>query len=586
MIRRFLSILFLGLSFGFAEAQTSSLYLSYCDGKLAETGASRMGVDVTISAAVGFPAATLAQYSGARLTTLRLGLCTTNSDMSDMTAWVRNSLTGDILAEVRMEDFKTGWNDVTLEAPITIDGTNDLYLGFSYKQSRSVKCLSFVGETHPMGAWIGRDDSWEDYSTRDMGSLSIEGIIEGEGLPQYDLNVLDMKLLSGEIVRDEGLPFEATVKNVASQPISGLLIDYSLGDGAKTGQISIAQTLNPRDEVTVAWEVPTKDVPAGTCIPADITVLLPDGSADEDMTNNSFHFDYATYEAGTDFEHIALFEEFTTEKCVNCPSATQRIEAALEKGYFDKVILATHHAGYYTDWLTIEADREYCWFYNDGGSTYAPASMLDRTLTGMDKDFSPVFNPPQSAKLCERFDIALARPALVGVNTSLQYDKDSRQVTISVEGQRLDAFEHQCQEPRITVFALIDSIQAKDQTGAGEGYYHRHVTRAVLTDVWGDVLTWNDDNTFSNTYTWIIPEEYREEKFEAVAFVSNYDANDPTNCCIFNSSYSELGSQLVAAIETIHADNNKTSSCFNLMGQRCDDHSHGFIVIDGKLFLR
>ena len=63
-------------------------------------------------------------------------------------------------------------------------------------------------------------------------------------------------------------------------------------------------------------------------------------------------------------------------------------------------------------------------------------------------------------------------------------------------------------------------------------------------------------------------------------------ASSCSNCCIFNSSYSELGSQLVAAIETIHADNSKTSTCFNLMGQRCDDHSHGFIVIDGKLILR
>jgi len=586
MIKRLLSILFLGLSFAFIEAQTSSLYLSYCDGKIAEAGASRMGVNVTISAAVGFPAADLTQYAGAQLTTLRIGLCTTSSDMSDMKAWVRHSLTGELVAEVPIENFQTGWNDVTLPEPIIIDGTNDLYLGFSYKQARSVKCLSFVGETYPMGAWIGRDGEWEDYSAHDLGSLSIEGIIEGSNLPQYDISILDMKLLKGEIVRDDSLHFMTTVKNVASQSVSGLLFAYDLSEGYKTGQVSVSQTLNPREEATFLLSIPTKDVPAGIDNSVEITLLLPDGSDDEDMTNNSFHFDYATYESGTDFEHIALLEEFTTEKCVNCPSGAQRIEAALEKGYFDRVILATHHAGYYTDWLTIEADRQYCWFYNDGGSTSAPATMLDRTLTGIDKDFSPVFTPPQSAKLCERFDIALARPALVGVNTSLHYDKDSRQVTITVEGQRLEAFKHQCHEPRITVFALIDSIQAKDQTGAGEGYYHRHVTRAVLTDVWGDVLTWDDDNTFYNAFTWSIPEEYREEKFEAVAFVSNYDANDPTNCCIFNTSFAELGSQLVESIETIHGDSHKPSSCFNLMGQRTDCSSRGFVIIDGHVVLK
>ena len=69
----------------------------------------------------------------------------------------------------------------------------DFVKRFSYQQARSVKCLSFVGETNAQGAWIGRNGEWEDWSTRQLGSLSIEGIIEGEGLPQYNLSVLDMK---------------------------------------------------------------------------------------------------------------------------------------------------------------------------------------------------------------------------------------------------------------------------------------------------------------------------------------------------------------------------------------------------------
>ena len=90
MIRRLLLTLYLVLGFALIEAQNSSLYLSYCDGKLAEAGASRQGVGVTVSAAVGFPADGLAQYAGAELTTLRIGLCTVNADMSSMTAWVRS----------------------------------------------------------------------------------------------------------------------------------------------------------------------------------------------------------------------------------------------------------------------------------------------------------------------------------------------------------------------------------------------------------------------------------------------------------------------------------------------------------------
>lgn len=574
------------LGFGLAEAQMPQLYLSYCDGRLAEAGASRMGVGVTISAAVGFPAADLSAFAGAKLTTIRVGLCTVSDDMSDMTAWVRSSLTGDVIAEVPVENFKSGWNDVTLPSPIAIDGSDDLYLGFSYQQARSVKCLSFVGETHSNGAWIGRDGQWEDYCSRGLGSLSIEGIIEGEGLPKYDLSVLDMKLLRGEIVRDDSLRFSATVKNIASQPVGSLLFDYSVQNGVKTGQIEVKQPLGPREEATVLFGIPTENVPACINGTIDITLKIPGGVQDEDETNNNRSFDYATYEAGTDFTHRALLEEFTTEVCVNCPSGAQRIEAALDYGYHDRIIMATHHAGYHTDWLTLPSDVDYCWFYNEGGATSAPATMLDRTLTGVDKDFSPMFNPPQAQRLCERFDIALARPALVDVTASLSYDVASRTVSISVEGQRLEAFRHQCVEPRLTVFAVIDSIQAHNQTGAGEGYYHRHVTRAVLSDVWGDVIEWADDNTFSTTFTWVIPEEYRSEKFEAVAFVGNYDADDPTNCCIFNTARATLQSQGDAALESIGLDDNHNSVSFDLWGRKVESRLQGLMISDGRIVLR
>ena len=587
MARRFLlALLCCVLGFGTTGAQTSQLYLSYCDGQLAPSGASRMGVGVTVSAAVGFPADGLAQYAGAELTTLRIGLCTVSADMSDMTAWVRSGLTGDVIAEVPVEAFQTGWNEVTLPTPIAIDGTQDLYLGFSYQQARSVKCLSFVSETNAQGAWIGRNGEWEDWSTRQLGSLSIEGIIEGEGLPQYNLSVLDMKLLHGEIVRDDSLRFEATVKNVASQPVSSLRFNYDLADGLQTGSIDVEQTLRPREEATVLFGIPTKGIPAGINHPVDVCLLLPDGSDDEDMTDNRCHFDYATYEAGSDFVHRALLEEFTTEVCVNCPSGAQRIEAALDYGYHDRIIMATHHAGYHTDWLTLPSDVDYCWFYNEGGSTSAPSTMLDRTLTGFDKDFSPMFNPPQSQKLCERFDIALSRPALVDVKATLKYDDALHQVSINIEGERLDAFQHQCSEARITVFALIDSIQAHDQTGAGQGYYHRHVTRAVLTDVWGDVITW-DGNRFSASYSWTIPDEYRAEKMELVAFVSNYDAADPTNCCVFNTTRALLSDPSTEGIDVVRLnDASPSAPLFNLMGQKVSDTWRGFVISGGRLMLR
>ena len=39
-----------------------------------------------------------------------------------------------------------------------------------------------------------------------------------------------------------------------------------------------------------------------------------------------------------------------------------------------KTAVVCHHAGFYTDWLTIDASESYTWLYNSGG-TYAPADI-------------------------------------------------------------------------------------------------------------------------------------------------------------------------------------------------------------------
>jgi len=505
--------------------------------------------------------------------------------MSEVTAWVRNSLTEEVVCEVAVENYQKGWNEVTLASPITIDGTKDLYLGFSFQQSRSVKCLSFAGDSHENGAWIGRGDSWDDYSSRNLGSLSIEGVLEGDALPKLDAIILDMKLLNTEVEVDKELNFQATIKNNAFETIESLVFSYSLIDGSKTGQVEVKKTLEQRQQATVTFSVPTEGAAAGLANSVDIT-LLPNGKEDDGMADNTAHFTYATYNPGERFDHIVLMEEFTTENCVNCPDATKRIGEAFDQGYHGKIVMATHHEGYYSDWLTIPQDVEYCWFYNDGGSTYAPGAMLDRIPTGIDDSYSPIFSIPYSDGICSRFDQALARPAFVGIETSLQYDKESRQVTINVEAQCADVFKSQCPDPRITVFATIDSIKAQNQTGATGDYYHRHVTRAVLTGTWGDKFTWSDDNTFTATYTWTIPADMREDKFAAIAFIGQYDASDATNCPVFNTACAELAEETAEGIESVRMDQKNTETYYNMMGQKTDANAHGLVIRNGKVILK
>ena len=105
-----------------------------------------------------------------------------------------------------------------------------------------------------------------------------------------------------------------------------------------------------------------------------VNPLADDENPSDNVSNGTFDFDEL------DFTRSVLVEEFTTEKCVNCPRAAATIaEVIHDPDYAGKVNVACHHAGYYTDHLTNDADNAYLWFY-DGGS-FAPGILYDRTST-------------------------------------------------------------------------------------------------------------------------------------------------------------------------------------------------------------
>lgn len=253
------------------------------------------------------------------------------------------------------------------------------------------------------------------------------------------------------------------------------------------------------------------------------------------------------------YEHCSLLEEFTTENCGNCPYAAEQIEKAIETASLgEKVIQVCHHVGYYTDWLTIPASKTYKWFYNQGGSTYAPACMLDRGLKYHETETTPVFLPGYYSDLLYYFKQSVNVPAYVQVKPTLAYDKGTRKLTIQVACEKSAAFDGQCPSPRLNLFIAEDSIKSKNQAAA-PNMIHRHVMRAILSDGWGDAITWGADSKFNKTYELTLDEAWKDKDIEVVAFVSEYDSKDVNKCCVFNTSRARLGNVL-AGIQTTTAD--------------------------------
>lgn len=275
------------------------------------------------------------------------------------------------------------------------------------------------------------------------------------------------------------------------------------------------------------------------------------------------------------YEKKLLLEEFTTEVCPNCPGGAALVRGLLENPDFtDRVIVATHHSGYYTDWLTTDADESLMWFYNSN-YTYAPAMMYDRYPNFNDQytqEPTPVGFVGDGYDMMKYAKRRLNKKAHVYIDITAEYDND-KTVTVHVKGDRTKVF---CDtDPRIFVYITEDNVKAKNQAGGGKDYRHSHVTRAY-NSIWGDVLTWNGD-TYEYDCKITIDPEWNKDEMEIVAFISAFDVEDPSQCIVDNVR--SIPFSATNGIEDAVIDANAVSTeYFTIDGVKADALTSGMYI--------
>ncbi len=322
-----------------------------------------------------------------------------------------------------------------------------------------------------------------------------------------------------------------TVRNEGFSSLAAFDVTYSVNGGDD-------QTLNVTG-VDVApfayytYTFPVQMLDLGVAL-INITVSNPNNDTDADESDNSTSCETNVYDPASVTDRNTVLEHFTTARCVNCPAAHERLETAVQ-GRENRVIWIAHHVGYYTDDMTINESNQMITFYNDGGSTYAPAVMLDRDNgNATSEDPGPVFFPDND--VADHITNAIAAPALVAVNiTDVNYDAQSRQLSLTVSGNFVGDMTFD--SPRLSVYIMQDDIWGS-QTGATGKYQHNHVIRGCITDVWGDataITNTTAGSTFSKTYTYTLPTKFNAKNCWLAAFVSNY-SSDVNNCRIANGA--------------------------------------------------
>lgn len=571
---------------GVSNAQVSALNVGYCNGQVktaSTSGFTSTAKNTWISGAIFIPASQLKLYAGNHIDSIHAGLAS-SVNIDSLRVWIRTSLDGEDLASGAINKKVTpkltkGWNTVGLTQPYQISSSSEgIYVGYSFFQKGSSVGLSIVNnpQSNALFVKMGTDSTWVDRCSE--GALACEALVYGDQLPKYDLVLKSIEPQSVFVIDKGTLNVSATVKNLATVTITGFDAVCKIDGIDETCTAHIDTAIAYNEEKTVSFTIrPT--ITSAVPEKHQITVTLDNltEGQDEDMDDNTQvdSFEVVSH----DFTRNVVLEEFTTENCVNCPRVAGYIEDMYtESTYKDHVFQVEHHQGYYTDWLSQTFDSDYLWFYNDGGSTYAPAVMLDRSLLASES--TPVFFPSSEDMLKAYANNRLSEPSFVSVKLTAQLDTTTNQLYIQATGERSkESFT--VNPARITIFLAEDSIKAVSQSGASGTFFHRHVGRKVNA-VWGDELTWNG-NDYSYDCTMKVESYFVKKNLELVAFVSDYDAEDATKCEIANSAhlvYSDFETMNTDGIQRLQQSTDLVPEAYySINGQRLSRPVKGVNIV-------
>lgn len=302
---------------------------------------------------------------------------------------------------------------------------------------------------------------------------------------------------------------------------------------------------------------------------------LNEGS-DEAMSDNTLsgNFNVTLHS----FLRNVVLEEFTTEKCSNCPRVAAYVHDALHDPEFaGRLNTVEHHAGYFTDIYTIPADNEWCWFYDN---EYAPAIMYDRHTP--DGAITPISNPGSKQELYDNIRRRLREPAFVSMKVEATLDVEAQEIHVTVSGTRAKE-DFTLQPARITLILTETNLVTNGQAGYAGDYTHINVGRRV-SNTWGEVIEWDGDN-YSYEYTFGYTRNYKMEDLGILAFIHDYDSQNKTKCDIANSkAITSADFRDPQGISTVKADT-ASGNIYSLTGARLSQPAMGLNIIDGKVIM-
>ena len=578
-----LSLFALLASFEVSNAQVSGMNIGYCHGKLgpfpstSDTYFSDLSTkkQTWTSGAILIKKEKINSLAGNQIREIHAGLIS-KLNVDSLAVWVSESLDGPILSTDTIATPAKGWNTVALTKPVDI--TSDmqtLYVGYSYHQKSTSKAMSCTKTPEPGYSCFIRsgNDEWKDYSSD--YTVSVEALVYGDKLPKYDLTLSALDVQQNYVVDNGNLEFTMKVFNNATVTINGFDAVCTVDGSDEKYTVHCDSSIAYNESKTITMTVSPTAIQTMDPATRTLTVTLTNLTEGEDEIPSDNTLSGTFNVTLHSFVRNVLLEEFTTEKCTNCPRVASYVHDAMNEPEFQgRLNTMENHAGYYTDSFTATFHNDWTWFFDN---LYAPAVLYDRHAE--DGAVTAVTCPNSKLELFEGIRKRLRETAFVSLKVSADVDGENQKINVKVTGTR--AKENFTKNPaRITVVLTETNLAAISQAGAGGDYTHYNVGRRV-NSIWGDVLEWNGDDY---TYECSIPytQNYVLDNLGILAFIHDYDPEDKTKCDVANSAAitsAEFTGKSTGICAPKASVNEDQTQYFDLQGRKLSTPTKGFNIV-------
>ncbi len=266
-------------------------------------------------------------------------------------------------------DLSEGWNDVLFDEPFVI-GDEAFYLGWQAYETIGTPypLVAYAKATVPQSCWVNQaKKSWEEYT--DRGTLLIFALLDDEAAAEFNNAAYTQNTTHPQTVApNQDFTGGLYIHNFSPYPIENLEIAMQ-GEGATEPTYQTITLPTPLEAYgsTVVVAQLRAGTTEGTSVDWSCSV-----SKINDKTGQSGRPGVTKlYVTVDNFQRVPIVEEFTSQRCINCPQMAYFLEKAFEQ-YGGPYVYLSHHSGFAEDVFTTEPDRQIKYIFGGYENEYNP----------------------------------------------------------------------------------------------------------------------------------------------------------------------------------------------------------------------